>query len=86
MPEVMMTPVMPGPDGLITTDQAAALCGVGAATVGKWIRRGYIGPDGERCKLPVASRYKGRIRLDPVEVARAEHATAHRARRITVPV
>lgn len=77
--------VEPGPGGFITTEQAAALCGVKPVTVRNWILRGYIGPDGERHYLP-AHRYKRRLLLDPVDVARAEHATAERARRLRRPV
>lgn len=73
--------VEPGPGGFITTEQAAALCGVKPVTVRNWILRGYTGTDGERHHLP-ACRYKRRLLLDPVEVAKAEHATAERARRL----
>jgi hypothetical protein len=66
---------------MITTEQAAALCGVEPVTVRNWINRGYRTPDGGRCRLPVAWRYKGRIMLDPVEVQKAEYATRKRARR-----
>jgi hypothetical protein len=76
----MVEPVTPGPGGFITTDQAAALCGVTSITVRNWINRGWRTEDGIR-KLPVAFRYRGRIMLDPIEVAKAEHATAARARR-----
>jgi hypothetical protein len=57
--------VTPGPGGLITTEQAAALC--------------------TRVRLPVAGRFKRRLLLDPIEVAKAEHATAPRARRMIRP-
>lgn len=70
---------------MITVKQASALSGVGEGTIRAWINRGYIGLDGERHFLPVAWRYKGLIYLDPVEVAKAEHATAERARRLIVP-
>ena len=50
-------------------------------TVSQWVSRGYLTHDGERRKLPVAVRYRGRIMLDPVEVAKAKHATDKRARR-----
>lgn len=76
--------VEPGPGGFITTEQAAALCGVEPVTVRNWVLRGYTGRDGQRYKLP-AHRFKRRIYLDPVEVAKAERATAKRARRIIVP-
>ena len=80
-----MPPVEPGPGGKITVRQAAALAGVGEGTVRAWINRGYLGPGGGKHFLPVAWRYKGRLLLDPVEVAKAERATAERARRIIVP-
>lgn len=75
-----MATITPGPGGCITTDQAAALCGVTPITVRSWINRGWSTPEGQR-KLPVAWRFKGRIMLDPVEVAKADRATAGRARR-----
>jgi hypothetical protein len=78
-------PVAPGPGGFITTEQAAALCGVEPVTVRNWVLRGYTAPDGTRVKLPVAGRYKRRLLLNPVEVAKAEHATARRARRTIQP-
>lgn len=76
--------VEPGPGGFITTEQAAELCGVKPVTVRNWVLRGYTGPDGARHYLP-AHRYKRRLLLDPVDVAKAEHATAARARRIISP-
>jgi hypothetical protein len=81
----MVDPVTPGPGGFITTDQAAALCGVKPVTIRNWINRGYKRADGSNVKLPVAYRWRGRIMLDPVEVAKAEHATAPRARRLIQP-
>ena len=78
-----MPTVKPGLHGLITTDQAALLCGVSPVTVRGWINRGWH-VDGEVRKLPVAWRYKGRIMLDPVEVAKADHATKEKARRVVV--
>jgi hypothetical protein len=72
-------------DGYITVEQASALCGVKAVTVRNWIYRGY-GPKGSRRKLPVAARENGLILLDPVEVAKADHATKGPARRVTFPV
>jgi hypothetical protein len=82
--EVIVGSVTPGPGGFITTDQAAELCGVSPVTVRNWINRGWRAGGGVR-KLPVAFRYRGRIMLDPVEVQKAEHATAERARRIIRP-
>jgi hypothetical protein len=47
--------------------------------------RGYLLRDGsERRHLPVAKREKGRPLYDPVEVQKAEYATALRARRALV--
>lgn len=81
-----MESITPGPGGCVTTEQAAALCGVTAITVRSWINRGWKAPDGTTCKLPVAFRYRGRIMLNPVEVAKAERATAERARRFSASV
>ena len=67
-------------DGLITTEQAAELCGVRPVTVRAWTQRGY-GPKDDRRKLPVAKRENGQMLLDPVEVAKADHATKGPARR-----
>lgn len=74
--------ITPGEDGCVSTEQAARLCGVSPITVRNWINRGWHDDDGNVCKLPVSHRYKGRIRLDPVAVAIADHATAQKARRI----
>ena len=67
-------------DGLIDVEQAAELCGVKPVTVRAWTQRGY-GPKDARCKLPVAKREGRTILLDPIEVAKADHATRDRARR-----
>ena len=78
-------------DGLISVQQAAALCGVEPVTVRNWVLRGYwlrahtrtCGRDcGHRACLQVAKREAGQIWLDPVEVAKAEHATARKAGRL----
>lgn len=78
---VMVPPsvIVPRPDGLITRAQAAALCGVTPEAVTNWTR-GY-GPRDDRRKLPVAKRINGHPLFDPVEVAKAKHATDKRARR-----
>lgn len=70
-------------DGLIDVEQAAELCGVKPVTVRAWTQRGY-GPKGARRKLPVAKREGRIILLDPVEVAKADHATKDLARRTVV--
>jgi hypothetical protein len=67
-------------DGLITREDAATLCGVDPATVSQWISRGW-GPRDAKVKLPVAKREGRTILLDPVEVAKADHATKYKARR-----
>lgn len=77
----MVLDVAPRPDGLITVGQAAELCGVGPPAVRHWINRGYLARDGQRARLPVARREGRTVLLDPVEVAKAEHATRQRARR-----
>lgn len=77
----MATEIMPRPDGLITRGQAAQLCGVTPEAITNWVRLGY-GPKHDRRKLPVKRRdATGHPLFDPVEVAKAEHATAKRARR-----
>jgi excisionase family DNA binding protein len=68
--------IMPGPDGLLTREQAAALCGVHPDTISQWIRRGHLKVTRRQGRSPL---------LDPVEVAKAEHATAERARRFISP-
>lgn len=72
-------------DGLITVKEAAELCGVEEVTVRNWSNRGY-GPKGSRCRLPVAKRENGLILLDPIEVAKADHATKTRARREVIRI
>ena len=70
-------------DGLIDVEQAAALCGVKPVTIRAWISRGY-GPKTARRKLLVAKREGRLILLDPIEVAKADHATRKAARRATI--
>jgi predicted site-specific integrase-resolvase len=70
-------------DGLIDVEQAAELCGVKPVTVRAWTQRGY-GPKDARRKLPVVKRENGRVLLDPVEVAKADHATKGPARRAVI--
>ena len=79
----MAAEIMPRADGLITRGQAAALCGVTPEAITNWVRLGY-GPKHDRRKLPVKRRDStGHPLFDPVEVAKAEHATAPRARRVS---
>ena len=77
-----MDVIHPGPGGEITVKQAAALCGVEPVTVRNWINRGWHDEGGNVVKLKIKWRYKGQIMLDPVEVAKADYATARKARRI----
>jgi hypothetical protein len=72
-------------DGLITRAEAAALCGVRPDTISQWISRGYQTRDGQQAKLPVAKREGRTVLLEPVEVQKAEYATAVRARRLVEP-
>ena len=37
----MATEIMPGPDGLLSRKQAAALCGVTPEAINNWVRDGY---------------------------------------------
>jgi hypothetical protein len=71
--------IVPRADGLLTREQAARLCDVTPEAITNWVR-GY-GPKDNRRRLPVARRENGRPLFDPVEVAKAENATARRARR-----
>lgn len=71
--------ITPRADGLITREQAAALCGVTPEAITNWTR-GY-GPKDDRRQLPVKRREHGRPLFDPVEVQKAEYATRKRARR-----
>jgi predicted transcriptional regulator of viral defense system len=70
-------------DGLITVEQAAELCGVKPVTVRNWASRGY-GPRDARRRLAVARRENGLMLLDPIEVAKADHATKGPARRSVI--
>lgn len=72
-------------DGLIDVEQAAELCGVKPVTIRAWTQRGYGPKDGRR-RLPVAKRENGRVLLDPVEVAKADHATKGPARREVIRI
>jgi hypothetical protein len=76
--------ITPRPDGLITRAQAAELCGVTPEAITNWSRLGY-GPRADRRYLPVKRRERGHPLYDPVEVAKADHATARRARRPYAP-
>ncbi len=75
--------ITPNEAGMITVKQAAAMCGVTEMTVRNWYNRGWHDEDRNVVKMPVAYRHKGIVYLDPVEVAKAELATAERARRYT---
>ena len=80
-----MPVITPDESGKITVRQAAQLCRVTEMTVRNWYNRGWHDEDGNVVRMPVAYRYRGLVYLDPVEVAKAERATAERARRIIVP-
>jgi hypothetical protein len=74
------------PDGKVTVGQLAELCGVQPITVYQWIYRGYTPRGGgDRVKLPTVR--EGRtILIDPIDGAKAEYATAVRARRTIEPL
>jgi hypothetical protein len=81
----MVPEITLGPDGLLSRRQAAQLCGVTPEAINNWVRDGY-GPKGKKTKLPVRRRDStGHPRFDPIDVAKAERATAKRARRLTAP-
>ncbi|QBI53444.1 Helix-turn-helix domain protein [Streptomonospora litoralis] len=65
------------PFQLITTAEAADHCGVDPSTIRQWCRRGLLtrANPGER----------GEAKYSLVDVARAEQATRHRARRTPHP-
>jgi predicted DNA-binding transcriptional regulator AlpA len=67
--------IVPAPDGLITLEQAAALTGRSRKTVWAWTSAGYRAPDGTRVKVKVKRRDGWLIMVDPVEIAKAAHAT-----------
>lgn len=71
MPREVPTP--DGIDSLITTTEAATLCGVSTATVRKWVQRNQLAPSG--------LDDKGRKLFRLIDVAKAERATRQRARR-----
>lgn len=62
-----------GIDSLITSTEAATLCGVSAATIRKWVQRGNLEPSG----LDINGRKLFRL----LDVAKAERATRSNARR-----
>jgi len=62
-----------GIDTLITSNEAATLCGVSAATIRKWVQRGTLAPKG--------MDEHGRKLFRLLDVAKAERATRDRARR-----
>ncbi|QCW22263.1 MerR-like transcriptional regulator [Gordonia phage ThankyouJordi] len=71
MPREVPTP--DGIDSLITTTEAATLCGVSTATVRKWVQRNRLAPSG------LDDNGRNLFRL--IDVAKAERATRQRARR-----
>ncbi|AVI03707.1 hypothetical protein SEA_CONFIDENCE_77 [Gordonia phage Confidence] len=71
MPREVPTP--DGIDSLITTTEAATLCGVSTATVRKWVQRNKLEPSG------LDDNGRNLFRL--IDVAKAERATRTRARR-----
>lgn len=64
-------------DGLVDIKQAAQLCHVGESTIRVWVARGHL----EKAGLDE----HGRSLFDPVALAKAEHKTRKRARRVFFP-
>lgn len=66
---------------LINAEQAADLCQVRVTTIRQWVHRGHLSPavgaDGE-----ALTDEQGRKLYRQLDVARAEHKTRHRARRV----
>lgn len=62
-----------GINSLITSTEAATLCGVSGETIRSWAHRGLINPSG--------IDHKGRKLYRLLDVAKAERATRDRARR-----
>ena len=65
-------------DGLIDIKQAAQLCHVGESTIRAWVSRGHL----HKAGVDEA----GRSLFDPVALARAEHKTRKRARRVFLSI
>lgn len=63
-------------DALWTVDEAAAHAKVKPGTIRQWVARGH---------LPVAERIDGKLRFNPVDVAKAEYKTREHARRPAPP-
>lgn len=59
-------------DALWTVEEAAIHARVKPGTIRQWVNRGH---------LPVAERVNGRLRFNPLDVARAEFKTREHARR-----
>ena len=60
-------------DSLITTAEAATLCGVTAETIRVWVHRGILSPAG------LSEKKRNLYRL--IDVAKAERMTRDKARR-----
>lgn len=66
---------------LVTAERAAELCQVRPVTIRQWVHRGHLSPatgaDGQ-----VLTDGQGRQLYRQLDVARAEHKTRRRARRV----
>jgi hypothetical protein len=70
-------------ESLLSTTDAASIAGVSVAAVSNWRERGYLGPEGQRVYLePAGYDHRNRPLYRWIDIAKAEHATRGRARRI----
>jgi hypothetical protein len=69
--------IIPTRDGLITLKQAAQLTGRSVKTCWGWTdpAQGYVAADGTRVVIEVKRRAGRTLLVDPVDVAKAAHAT-----------
>jgi hypothetical protein len=70
-------------ESLLSTTDAASIAGVSVAAVSNWRERGYLNCNGERVYLePAGYDRRNRPMYRWIDIAKAEHATRGRARRV----
>lgn len=70
-------------ESLLSTTDASRLAGVSVAAISNWRERGYLDATGKRVHLePAATDRRGRPMYRWIDIAKAEHATRGRARRV----